>query len=230
MNLKEIMPALAEPFAPADVDFLPKQSFERDGKTVCLALPYADKRVYEDRLNAVCPGEWSTQASVTVVADRIISVVTVVVCNVAHTDLGEAFLLTASGKREENAACESLAQGFKRACAQMGLGRFLYDLEKSYLPFDAKQKRIDMAPAALQAVVLKLYRKAGLLPSAPAPAAPARQSPAPAADAAPVTTAQMTAILKLAKQYNVRDLARPTTFAEAARLLADLESREPVAS
>src|SRR5258708_845149 len=114
MTLTEIMPALAAPFAIADVDFLPKPKYlvERDGKTLCKSLSFADKRVYEDRLNEVCPGEWTSQAVMIVAGSKIICVSTVVICGVAHTDTGEADLSS------ENAATEALAQAFKRACSQ----------------------------------------------------------------------------------------------------------------
>jgi hypothetical protein len=167
MRLSEITAQLEEPFALEDIDFLPKGAFEKNGNTFCMGLPFADKRVYEDRLNVVCPDEWATQASVTVAADRIVTVVTVTICGIPHTDVGEAFLVKSNGKREENPATESYAQGFKRACSQARIGRFLYALGKVYLPFDKQDNKILLDANALRAEARKLYVKAGLIESTP---------------------------------------------------------------
>jgi len=59
---------LRAPFPPAEIKFLPKSPVQRGDTWVCLALPYADKRMYEDRLNALVPGRWSTPAMTPLVA------------------------------------------------------------------------------------------------------------------------------------------------------------------
>ena len=166
MNLLEIMPALEKPFPIDEIDFLPKSQFERNEQTLCVGLPFADPRTYQDRLNAVCPGEWSTQASVTVAGNKVLTLVTVTVCGVPHTDIGEAFLtgsVRGEIKDEENTGTESFAQAFKRACSQFGLGRYLYSLEKAYIPWDKQRKRFDVDQAEKRRFVVDIYKKAGLL-------------------------------------------------------------------
>jgi hypothetical protein len=154
-ELKEITSQLEKPFDISDIKLLPKAP-TKDG-TKCLALPYADPRVYQDRLNKVCPGEWSTPAPVSLsVGNKIIVYVTVVVCGVEHTDVGEALASS------ENAGTESHAQAFKRACSQFGLGRYLYDLEKEYVPYNRERKVIALKPEEIQGVVRKMYAKAGI--------------------------------------------------------------------
>lgn len=161
-ELREYEAQLKEPFALSDIDFLPKGKVEREGKTLCMALPYADPRVYQDRLNAVAYGEWSTPAPVVVVAgNKLVVYVTVVLCGVAHTDVGEAT------NNEENTGTEAWAQAFKRACSQFGLGRYLYNLEKEWVPFNPQRKVIDLDPVQKQAVVKKMYQKAGIVLAAP---------------------------------------------------------------
>ena len=156
-ELREFEAQLKEPFALDDIDFLPKGKIEKEGKTLCMALPYADPRVYQDRLNAVAYGEWSTPAPVVVVAgNRLVCYVTVILCGVAHTDVGEAT------NNEENTGTEAWAQAFKRACSQFGLGRYLYTLEKEWVPFNPQRKVIDLDPAQKAAVVKKMYQKAGI--------------------------------------------------------------------
>lgn len=161
ITLADIQANLEEPFAIADIDLLPKGKIEREGKTLCMGLPYADKRVYEDRLNKLAPGEWSTPPPLALVAgQKLIVYVTVVVCGVVHTDVGEASTISENGKPSENAATESYAQAFKRACSQFGLGRYLYGLEKAWVPFNAQKKQIDLKPAEIQAVVRRMYSEA----------------------------------------------------------------------
>jgi hypothetical protein len=158
-TLAEIAAQLSEPFALEDIDFLPKGKIERDGKTLCMALPYADPRVYQDRLNAIAYGEWSTPAPVVIVAgNKLICYVTVILCGVPHTDVGEA------NNNEENTGTEAFAQAFKRACSQFGLGRYLYNLEKEWVPFkvEGKSGRIDLDKAGKAAIVRKMYQKAGI--------------------------------------------------------------------
>lgn len=176
-NLAEIATQLEKPFALEDIDFLPKGQFEKDGKAMVMGLPYADPRVYQDRLNAVCPGEWTSQAVVTVAGNKIIALVTVTICGVAHTDIGEASL---DGPTKENAGTESFAQGFKRACSQVGLGRYLYALDKAYLPYDKQRKKVALTPAELRNEVRKLYAKAGIA-SGPMPVEKPAQEATPAA-------------------------------------------------
>ena len=217
MNLIDIMTPLAQPFAPQDIDFLPKSQFEKDGKTMCIGLPFADPRVYQDRLNEVCPGEWSSQATVIVAGAKLVSVVTVTVCGVPHTDVGEAPLTS------ENAATESFAQGFKRACAQTGLGRFLYALEKQYLPYDKQKKRFALTPQELLNAVKVMYRKAGLLSSASVPV-PARETIDEPSDDSPATREQLTEIADLARAQRRRIGKAPATYGEAKTMLADLRA------
>jgi hypothetical protein len=162
-QLVDIMQALAEPFAIEEIGLLPKGKYEREGKTICMAMPFADPRAYQDRLNKLAYGEWQTPPPIALtVGDKLICYVTVIICGIAHTDCGEA-------EPGDNQGTEAWSQGFKRACSQFGLGRYLYDLEKAWTPFDVQRKRIDLDEAGQLSVVRKMYQKAGLLP-APQPA------------------------------------------------------------
>jgi hypothetical protein len=165
-SLKE---ALQQPFAPETIQFLPKEIRKENGKQVCSALPYANKRIYEDRLNALVFGDWSTPATQPYAqGNKLIIPVTVIILGVAHTDYGEAFLL-ASGKNgstreDENTATEAYSQAFRRACAKFSLGRYLYDLPKLTLPYDPTTRQIAISNAERIAWVEKLYQTRGLLP------------------------------------------------------------------
>src|SRR5216683_1186997 len=159
ITLDLLVEHLRAPFPPAEIKFLPKSPVQRGNAWVCLALPYADKRAYEDRLNALVPG------------NKLVIPVTLVICEIAHTDVGEAFLTSLSRKgeprEEENAATEAYSQAFRRACAQFGLGRYLYDLPKAWVPYDPQKRAIALAEEELRQLAERLYRKVGLLPSTP---------------------------------------------------------------
>ncbi|GHO88219.1 Rad52/Rad22 family DNA repair protein [Dictyobacter formicarum] len=192
LTLASLKEALAQPFPIESIRFLPKVVFESNGKTFCTAFPYANKRIYEDRLNAIAFGEWSTPFVAPLTAgNRLIVPVTVVICGVAHTDYGEAFF-TAPGKggprEDENTATEAYSQAFRRACSQFGLGRYLYDLPKVNLPFNGKIKQIALSEDERLAWVEKLYKAqhlhvsvAGAMPAQSSnQASVLTQTPAPA--------------------------------------------------
>ncbi len=156
MSLLDIAAQLEEPFPIEDIELLPKGSMEREGKTLCMALPYADPRVYQDRLNKLAPGEWQTPAPLAlVVGNKLVCYVTIVIYGVSHTDVGEA-------GPGDNQGTEAFAQAFKRAASQFGLGRYLYNLEKAWVPYNVKGKRIDLDAAGIQKVVKQMYQKAGI--------------------------------------------------------------------
>ncbi len=173
ITLDLLVEHLRTPFPPTEIKFLPKSPVQRGDAWICLALPYADKRMYEDRLNALVPGRWSTPAMTPLVAgNKLVIPVTLVICGIAHTDVGEAFLTSLSRKgeprEEENAATEAYSQAFRRACAQFGLGRYLYDLPKAWVPYDPQKRAIALSEEELRQLAERLYRKVGLLPASPA--------------------------------------------------------------
>jgi hypothetical protein len=56
MNWKDLQGQLSQPFDAKDIQWRPGKK-SNDGKKA-QALPYAEPRVYEDRLNELCPGDW----------------------------------------------------------------------------------------------------------------------------------------------------------------------------
>jgi hypothetical protein len=170
ITLESLEAGLREPFALEEISFLPKVPTNEGGKWTCLALPYADKRVYEDRLNELAFGLWSTPPNPPFVAgNKLVIPVTVLLCGVQHTDYGEAFLSSLSRKgemrEEENSATEAYSQGFRRACAQFRLGRYLYSLPKARVPYDPTRHEIALSAQQKRELAERLYRKVGLLPA-----------------------------------------------------------------
>jgi hypothetical protein len=201
-TLASFKEALQQPFAPETIQFLPKEIRKENGKQVCSALPYANKRIYEDRLNALVFGEWSTPATQPYAqGNKLIIPVTVIILGVAHTDYGEAFLL-ASGKNgstreDENTATEAYSQAFRRTCAKFSLGRYLYDLPKLTLPYDPTTRQIAVSKAERIAWVEKLYQTRGLLPKMyTVPAKPSAVTPT----SQPITPVQSLPVMHAAPQ------------------------------
>ncbi len=90
------------------------------------ALPYAEARVYEDRLNSLCPGDWQVDFQ-SWGDSRIICRLTIY--GVTRASTGEA------GDSQQNVAGTSAeAQAFKRACSRFGLGRYLYNFPSTWVP------------------------------------------------------------------------------------------------
>ena len=172
LTLGEIAGPLGAPFPPPEIKFLPKFPQQREGKWFCLAYPYADKRAYEDRLNALAAGHWQTPPPIALAtANKLVIFVTVVLCGISHTDVGEAFLSRVSRKgearEEENTATAAYSQAFRRACAQFGLGRYLYTLPRMWLPYNPQERVIALSSDEKRQTAERLYRKVGLLATTP---------------------------------------------------------------
>ena len=169
-TLASLKEALSQPFAVEHIQFLPKAIQQNQQQQwTCLALPYANKRIYEDRLNTIAFGEWSTPyTSPYAQGHKLIVPATVIIRDVTHTDYGEAYLCVPSRcgeqREDENSATEAYSQAFRRACAKFLLGRYLYDLHKLWLPYDPHGKRIAITEDERIAWVEKLYQEARLLP------------------------------------------------------------------
>lgn len=130
-----ILPRLAEPFEAQQVQY--RVGAIGNDKRTAQALPYADPRVYEDRLDTVCPGAWSV--SFTPWGEhRIICHLTI--HGVTRSSTGEE-----GGSPDDIAGTAAEAQAFKRACSKFGLGRYLYSLPARWLPYDPTRKRFEQA-------------------------------------------------------------------------------------
>ncbi len=143
MKWNELLTKLAVAFAVSDVQWR-AGSTSRDKKRA-QALPYAEPRVYEDRLNALCPGLWSVSFKPWG-EGRLICELSIT----AENERGELVAATRSSTGEENdgfapgTACE--AQAFKRACSRFDLGRYLYDIPISWVDYDQASRKLTETP------------------------------------------------------------------------------------
>jgi hypothetical protein len=138
VNWPELLEALSVPF-PADAVSWRAGSVSRDRKRA-QALPYAEPRVYEDRLNAVCPGDWSVVFRPWGESKLICELT---IHGVTRSSTGE-YEENARGAVAQGTAAE--AQAFKRACSKFGLGRYLYDIPLSWMDYDEEKKRLLETP------------------------------------------------------------------------------------
>lgn len=145
MDWNELQRRLAEPFSPDEVMFRPGTP-SRDRKRA-QALPYAEPRVYEDRLNTVLGADWSCRF-MSWGERRLICELTMrvqddagVMRGVTRTSTGEW------GDKDKIAQGTSAeAQAFKRACSKFGLGRYLYDVPIAWVGYDENSRRLTETP------------------------------------------------------------------------------------
>lgn len=145
MEWSEMQKRLAKPFSPKEVMFR-AGSVSRDKKRA-QALPYAEPRVYEDRLDEVLGPDWSCRF-VSWGEKRLLCELGVRVEDsagamreVVRTSTGEF------GDQDKIAQGTSAeAQAFKRACSKFGLGRYLYDVPIAWVGYDESSRRLTETP------------------------------------------------------------------------------------
>jgi hypothetical protein len=153
-EVQKYLDALAEPFDPSEVEWVVTATMTgSDRKLRGQVAAYADQRAYTDRLNELfTPAGWTREYAVQVVqnfergrTEKVISAKVMVTCRLTIFGLG-----THSGTGEEwaddqNALTRAEAQAFKRACVCFGLGRYFYDLPRTWVDLD-QSKRIIRPP------------------------------------------------------------------------------------
>lgn len=135
--MNELMAKLALPFEPKHITWKPGH-LTKDGSK-CMAMAYADLRAYQERLDEVCGLDWSVEYQPWG-DNRIIARLTI--SGVTRASTGEM------GKQDisnEMGGTVAEAQAMKRAAAQFGLGRYLYDLPSVWVEFDAQARKISKA-------------------------------------------------------------------------------------
>lgn len=145
MDWQEMHRRLAQPFTPDEVVFR-AGSVSRDKKRA-QALPYAEPRVYEDRLNEVLGPDWSCRF-IAWGEKRLLCELSVrvedsagVMREVTRTSTGE---FDDKDKIAQGTSAE--AQAFKRACSKFGLGRYLYDVPITWVGYDESSRRLTETP------------------------------------------------------------------------------------
>lgn len=163
----DLLAALAQPFPAQQVELRMGAHEQRGQRWMCQAIACVPRRYYEDRLNALVPGHWSsTTPSLVETAGRLVIAAQVEILGVAHTDYAERPLRPVAVQAEKEAvapdAHAAFEYAFVGACACFGLGRYLADLERRWVPYDPRHRRMHLSASDQLELVLTLYRQAHL--------------------------------------------------------------------
>jgi hypothetical protein len=142
-KVKEFVAALEVPFDPLQIEWRVMKTTKNGQPVRGQVVPYADQRAYTDRLNALfTPAGWTrrytiqTSASFERSKDQKIVAKVLVTCEVTVFGLGSHSATGEEWADDENALTSAEAQSFKRACACLGLGRYLYYFTGTWVDLD----------------------------------------------------------------------------------------------
>ena len=169
MTWEAIYDALSQPFDVKDIEWR-AGSTSRDKKRA-QALPYADVRCYETRLDEVLGPNWSCGFT-TWGEQRII-------CEVTLTVDGQGITRSSTGEFDSGdkiaQGTTAEAQAFKRACSRFGLGRFIYSIPVQWVGYDEQTRKLTETPQLPRQ--LQQARAAANSTRTPTQPAPAQQEP-----------------------------------------------------
>ncbi len=205
----DLLAQLSEPF-PGDVIQWRAGATSRDRKRA-QALPFVDPRLYEDRMNRVCPGDWQVIFKPWG-ESRLICELTI--HEVTRASTGE---FDDGDRVAQGTAAE--AQAFKRACSKFGLGRYLCEIPIQGVDYDEEKRRLQEQPAL----------PARFLPAAPPSAVPMLAEAAVDADAslnAERAEAMKRELEKLGVDKDEHRSFVATVLGRRVRALADLSEAE----
>src|SRR5260370_30861957 len=146
-QVKELVAALEVPFEPSQIEWRVMNTTKGQQPARGQVVPYADQRAYTDRLNALfTPAGWMRKYTIHTSAnferskDQKIAAKVLVTCELTIFGLGSH---SATGEEwaDNDTACTSAeAQSFKRACACLGLGRYLYYFTGTWVDLDDRKR------------------------------------------------------------------------------------------
>ncbi|MGI8747487.1 MAG: Rad52/Rad22 family DNA repair protein [Deinococcus sp.] len=140
MKLSDVQRRLGAPFSVHLIGWKP-QHFNKE-RSRALLLAYIDARAVQDRLDAVCPDEWSFALEVIPGTATPTVKGRLTVLGVTREDIGEA------GDGEMGTLKAATSDALKRCAVQFGIGRYLYDLPKTWADWN-DQKREPKSPPEL---------------------------------------------------------------------------------
>lgn len=140
MKLSDIKRRLEMPFAAHIVTWKPG-ALNRD-KTRAMMMAFIDARAVMDRLDAICPDDWSFDAAEVPGAKVPTVRGTLTVLGVSRTDFGEGDPSSEAGNSYKAASSDAL----KRCAVHFGIGRYLYDLPKQWVEWDNDKRQPRQTP------------------------------------------------------------------------------------
>ena len=130
--------ALAYPFPPDEIEWLALATYEKDGQHYAKGGAYADLRAYQYRLDTVCGQNWTVRYRPLPAPPKgnVGLICSLTIYGRTMEDIGEA------AADDPNAWTCAMAQAFKRtASALQRMGRYLYDQDAPWVPYDKAKKR-----------------------------------------------------------------------------------------
>lgn len=138
MKLSDVQKRLQAPFPAHMVSWKPAAFNE--GRTRALLLTHVDARAVQDRLDAICPDDWSFEMEVVQGAPTPTIKGRLTVLGVTREDMGEA--PEGSSAAYKAAGSDAL----KRCAVQFGIGRYLYDLPRHWVDWDDARRAPKQMP------------------------------------------------------------------------------------
>jgi hypothetical protein len=146
-RIRELVAALEVPFEPSQIEWRVMNTTKNRQPARGQVVPYADQRAYTDRLNAVfTPAGWTrkytihTSANFERCKDQKIVAKVLVTCELTIFGLGSHSATGEEWADDDNACTSAEAQAFKRACACLGLGRYLYYFTGTWVDLDDRKR------------------------------------------------------------------------------------------
>jgi len=146
-RVKEMVAALEVPFDPSQIEWRVMNTTKGQQPPRGQVVPYADQRAYTDRLNALfTPAGWTrkytihTSASFERSKDQKLAAKVLVTCELTVFGLGSHSATGEEWADDDNACTSAEAQSFKRACACLGLGRYLYYFTGTWVDLDDRKR------------------------------------------------------------------------------------------
>jgi len=146
-KVKELVAALELPFDACQIEWRVTNTTKNGQPPRGQVVPYADQRAYTDRLNALfTPAGWTRKYTIHTSAnferskDQKIVAKVVVTCEVTVFGLGSHSATGEEWADDDNAVTAAEAQSFKRACACLGLGRYLYYFTGTWVDLDDRKR------------------------------------------------------------------------------------------
>jgi hypothetical protein len=146
-RVKELVAALEVPFDPSQIEWRVMNTTKNQQPVRGQVVPYADQRAYTDRLNALfTPAGWTRKYTIHTSAnferskDQKIAAKVLVTCELTVFGLGSHSATGEEWADDDNACTSAEAQSFKRACACLGLGRYLYYFTGTWVDLDDRKR------------------------------------------------------------------------------------------
>jgi hypothetical protein len=146
-RVKELVAALEVPFDPSQIEWRVMNTTKNQRPARGQVVPYADQRAYTDRLNALfTPAGWTRKYTIHTSAnferskDQKIAAKVLVTCELTIFGLGSHSATGEEWADDDNACTSAEAQAFKRACACLGLGRYLYYFTGTWVDLDDRKR------------------------------------------------------------------------------------------